>query len=56
MNCRGNLINIQNALGTIETKGDSTLILADCRRLLAQTIPEIPDEKPKVKKEDKPEK
>lgn len=56
MNCRENLINIQNALGNIETKGDSTLILADCRRLLAQTIPKIPDEKPKAKKEDKPEK
>lgn len=56
MNCREKLINIQNALGNIETKGESTLILADCRRLLAQTIPEIPDEKPKTKKENEPEK
>lgn len=55
MKLKETLTNIQNALGRVETKGDSTLILADCRRLLAQTIPEIPDNNPK-EKEDKPEK
>lgn len=32
------LINIYNALGNVETKGESTLIMADCRRALAEVI------------------
>lgn len=59
MNYKESLTNILNALGNVETKGESTLILADCRRMLAQTISSMPDKKPdksNVKKEDKPEK
>ena len=42
-----NLTAILDALARVETKGDSTLILADCRRGLAgviQTMPDTPQE------------
>ena len=38
------LITIFNALHNIETKGDSTLIMADCIRELANVINSIPEE------------
>lgn len=37
------LTAILGALAQVETKGDSTLILADCRRGLAGIIQTIPD-------------
>lgn len=45
MNRKQHLINIFNVLAQVETKGDSTLILADCRRSLAGIIQDMPDEK-----------
>ena len=47
-----NLQEINNALGIIETRGDSTMIIANVRQALGtilQQIVEIPEEKP-VKK------
>ena len=36
---------IFNALQNVETKGQSTLIVADCLRELANILNELPDEK-----------
>lgn len=33
-----------NALKQVETKGESTLIMADCLRELAKIVNEMPDE------------
>ena len=38
------LTTIFNALRNVETKGDSTLIMADCLRELANVINSIPEE------------
>lgn len=38
------LTAIFNTLKMVETKGDSTLIMADCLRELADIINSIPDE------------
>lgn len=35
------LINIYNALRNVETKGESTLIIADCLRALLDVIREL---------------
>lgn len=35
------LIQLKNTLGLIETKGESTMIMADCIRFIDQTINEI---------------
>lgn len=37
------LVDILNALGNVETKGESTLIVADCRRALAGIINTLPE-------------
>ena len=39
------LRTIFNALQNVETKGQSTLIVADCLRELANILNELPDEK-----------
>ncbi len=44
MNSKKHLINIFDVLAKVETKGESTLILADCRRSLAGIIQQMPDE------------
>ena len=38
------LTNIFNTLRNVETKGDSTVIMADCLRALVEIIQSIPDE------------
>lgn len=38
------LIQIFNVLKTIETKGDSTVAMADCLRALADIVNSLPDE------------
>lgn len=46
------LIEVFKALGDVETKGQSTFIVADARRVLASVIASLPDEPPKEGKED----
>ena len=43
------LIAIFNGLKTVETKGDSTLMVADCLRELADIINNMPDESEEAK-------
>lgn len=38
------LIRLLNTMSTIETKGESTEIMADCRRFLRQLIAECHEE------------
>lgn len=40
------LSQILATLKLVETKGDSTVIMADCMKMLANVIMSIPDEKP----------
>ena len=40
-NIKEKLINLHNAMTLIETKGDNTIIMADCLKLLRQYIMEI---------------
>lgn len=40
---KNKLINLHNALSTIETKGNNTLTMADCLRFLEQCINECPE-------------
>ena len=46
------LLSVYNALTRVETKGESTLILADCMRLLAQLLQNVTEET-EEEKEDK---
>lgn len=41
---KNKLIQLKNTLGMIETKGESTLIMADCMRFISQLIEEVPEE------------
>ncbi len=41
---KNKLISLHNTLSTIETKGASTLVMADCLRFLEQCINECPEE------------
>ncbi len=54
MNMKEVLISILNVLTQIETKGQGTLMMADCIQALDQLVNKIPDEVPKseVKVED----
>ena len=51
MNTKEKLTAMLNALQNVETKGGSTLILADCMRELAGLIQTMPDLPPKDKTE-----
>lgn len=41
---KNKLLNVFNALRTIETKGDSTVIMADCLKALVGIIQEMESE------------
>lgn len=43
------LLTIFEAMKNVETKGESTVIMADCMRELADIINNMPDEKDEVK-------
>ena len=47
MNMKEVLISILNVLTQIETKGQGTLMMADCIQALDQLVNKIPDEVPK---------
>lgn len=47
MNMKEVLISILNELTQIETKGQGTLMMADCIQALDQLVNKIPDEVPK---------
>lgn len=49
---RDRLAQVFNALQNVETKGQSTLIIADCTRELLAIIREIDEEVAKTKKEE----
>ena len=48
---KNKLIQLKNTLGLVETKGESTLIMADCIKFIDQCVMEceesLPDKKPK---------
>lgn len=52
MDTKGRLIAVFNLMQRIETKGDSTLFLADCMREMANIINSMPDEQAKNEKDD----
>ena len=47
------LINLHNALATIETKGQHTLTMADCMKFIQQMVSEIDKEEVTESKEEK---
>lgn len=49
---RNKLAAVFNALHNVQTKGESTLIIADCIRELLAIIQEIDEEAAKTKKEE----
>lgn len=51
MDVKETLINILNALTQVETKGQGTLIMADCITTLNQVINQIPNEVQESKSE-----
>lgn len=44
--CLGNLYEINNALSSIETKGDSTMVMYKIRLTLAATLEQIQKDNP----------
>lgn len=53
MNHKANYAKLLDAISTVETKGDSTIVIANCMRFLAQCINEC--EKQEVKAAEAPE-
>ena len=49
METKERLARVFTALQNVETKGDSTMILADCMRELARILQELPDPQPEEK-------
>ena len=45
------LTNLYNTMNLIETKGNSTLLMADCLKFLNQCIQECEQEQPKTEEE-----
>ena len=52
MDTKGRLIAVFNLMQRIETKGESTLFLADCIRETASIINSLPDEPEQKEKPD----
>lgn len=45
------LINLHNALATIETKGQHTLTMADCMKFIQQMVAELENSKDETTEE-----